>query len=158
MFSSVPVAASCYRSDMLPASASGYRRDTVTLGWEDRLRVRARRVSDQGFEFATALVRGTTLGSGDCFIFDETRIVVHVVEMLEPVFVIAPASWSEAASIAYHIGNSHQPMMVDDDRIVCAELPGMEQVLQYHGIAFTRERRVFTPLGQIPAHLHEARG
>jgi len=31
----------------------------------------------------------------------------------------------------------------------------MEQVLAYHGIPYERETRPFTPLGQIPGHLHQ---
>ncbi len=49
---------------------------TSTLGWEERLKVRARRESDTGFEFATALPRGTVLRDGDCFVFDDLKIVV----------------------------------------------------------------------------------
>ena len=29
-----------HREDALPQTSSGYARDTLTLGWEDRLRVR----------------------------------------------------------------------------------------------------------------------
>ena len=67
---------------MLPASSTAYQRHTITLGWEDRLRVRARRTSDQGFEFATTLVRGSTLAAGDCFVFDDRRLIIEVVEKL----------------------------------------------------------------------------
>jgi urease accessory protein len=138
-------------------SAGPWRCDTITLGWEERLKIRARRVSDQGFEFATALPRGTVLSEGDLLVFDEERLSVCVREALEPVLVIRPETSAEWARIAYHIGNSHQPLMVAADGIVCPEVPGMEQVLSYHAIPFTRERRVFTPMAQIPDHQHALR-
>lgn len=155
MFRSVPIATVRIKAlDPLPSTASGYRRDTVTLGWEDRIRIRARRTSDSGFEFATTLDRGTVLADGDRLVVDAAQLIVDVRERLEPVFVIRPASAEQSALFGYHIGNSHQPMMLAADGIVCAALPGMEQVLAYHSIPFTRELRAFTPVNQIPDHRH----
>lgn len=155
MFTSLPVAKEIYRPDALPGTVVRYPRDTVTLGWEDRLKARARRQSDRGFEFATTLARGTVLRQGDCFIFDVPPLIVGVIERAEPVLVIRPEGRDAWALFAYHIGNSHQPMMIADDGIVCADSPGMEQVLRYHGIVFSREVRSFTPVGQIPEHQHQ---
>jgi urease accessory protein len=155
VFNFLPVAKDVHRLDALPGTAGGYRHDTVTLGWEDRVKARARRTSDLGFEFATTLPRGTVLREGDCFAFDVPPVVVSVVERAEPVFVIRPETPGDWALFAYHIGNSHQPLMLADDAIVCAEVPGMEQVLLYHSIPFSREVRPFTPIGQIPDHQHQ---
>jgi urease accessory protein len=152
---SLPVAHASCRDEALPSTASGYHRDTLTLGWEERLRARARRVSDQGFEFATVLERGQILRDGDCFVFDEPGRVVRVVEQAEPVFVIRPRTAREGAFFTYHIGNSHQPLMLVDAEIVCPDVPGMEQVLSYHGMPFIREHRPFTPVGQTPDHRHQ---
>lgn len=154
MFKSLPVAKEVHRPDALSGAALVYPRDTVTLGWEERLKARARRRSDLGFEFATALPRGTVLGEGDCFIFD-APLVVSVIERAEPVFVIRPQTKREWALFGYHIGNSHQPVMVLDDQIVCAEVPGMEQMLTYHAIPFSRARRGFTPVSLVLNHQHQ---
>ena len=62
------------------------------------------------------------------------------------------ASAAQAARWAYYIGNSHQPLMIADDALVCADVPGMEQVLTWHAIPFTREQRAFTPESQGPEH------
>ena len=155
VFKSLPVAKELHQAEALPIEASAHPRDTVTLGWEDRLKGRARRRSDLGFEFATTLARGTILRQGDCFIFDVPPLIVGVIERAEPVFVIRPGTHREWALFAYHIGNSHQPVMIADDAIVCADAPGMEQVLTYHGIPFVRQVRPFTPVGQIPEHQHQ---
>jgi urease accessory protein len=134
-----------------------WRVDTITLGWEERVKIRARRVSDQGFEFATALPRGTVLTEGDVLAFADERLSVCVREAPEAVLVIRPDTSVEWARIAYHIGNSHQPLMLSADGIVCPDGPGLEQVLTYHAIRFTRERRAFTPIAQIPDHQHALR-
>ena len=146
VFRSLPVARETCRPEALPASSEPYRHDTVTLGWEERLKTRARRQSDGGFEFGTALQRGVTLRAGDCFVFDADRIRVEVVEAAEPVFVIEPASAEEWGLFAYFIGNSHQPMMLAGSAIVCPDVPGMDQVLGYHEIPYSRDRRAFTPI------------
>src|SRR5438045_3831396 len=82
-----------------------YARETITLGWEARVQAHGRRHSDGGIEFGLALPRGSVLRAGDCFVIDEARAIVIVVERAEPVFVIEPRSASEWALYAYHIGN-----------------------------------------------------
>lgn len=157
VFRSLPVAREVYRADALPSSARGYARDTITLGWEDRLRARGRRKSDGGLEFGTALDRGTALRAGDCFVLDPVAAAITVVERAEPVFVIEPRTGSEWALFGYHIGNGHQPLMITDPGIVCPDVPGMAELLEYHRIPFTRAVQPFTPVGLTdgdPSHRH----
>src|SRR5262245_30669483 len=110
-FKSMPIARTIYRPESLPDSAREYAADTVTLGWEERLRTRGRRMSDAGVMFGTTLARGTVLRGGDCFVLDSIATVVTVVEMPEAVFVVVPQAPSQWALFAYHIGNCHQPLM-----------------------------------------------
>jgi urease accessory protein len=153
-FRSLPVARDIYCVDSLPERAHSYARDTITLDWEERLKARARRVSDGGAEFGAALARGTMLRGGDCFVLDQLQIVVMVVERAEPVFVIAPRSPEEWGRYAYQIGNNHLPVMIEDGLLVCPDVPGMEQVLALHAIEFVRASRPFTPLAGLPDHRH----
>ena len=157
VFKSLAVAKEVHREETLPAAARSYARDTITLGWEERLKGRGRRMSDAGVEFGTALSRGVVLRQGDCFVLSDT--VIAVVERPEPVLIVEPHTPAEWGLFAYHIGNSHQPVMIVDDAIVCPDLPGMQQVLEYHAIAFSRATRPFTPissLGAGPGHRHQA--
>ena len=154
LFTPLPVAREVHRDDSLPARAREYTRDTVTLGWEDRLKARGRRTSDRGLEFGTALERGTVLERGDCFVLDGPRVVVTIVARDEPVFIITPRSPAEWGLFAYHIGNNHQPMMIADADIVCPDVPGLEQLLEQHGIPFSRATRSFTPVGALADHRH----
>jgi urease accessory protein UreE len=154
VFRSLPVARAVCSADGLPADVREFARDTVTLGWEDRLKARGRRRTDGGVEFGTALPRGTVLRDADCFVLEQDRLLVTVVALEEPVFVIAPASPAEWGLFAYQIGNSHQPLMLTSREIVCPDLPGMEQVLTYHGIPYVRDLRAFTPVSHVPGHGH----
>ena len=86
---------------------------------------------------------------------DPISTVVTVVERPEAVFVIEPKTPSEWALFAYHIGNCHQPLMVTDEAIVCADLPGMREALEYHRIPFTERTQPFTPVVDAAAHTHQ---
>ena len=154
-FKSLPIARDIYRAESLPAAASAYAADTITLGWEERLRTRGRRMSDSGVMFGTTLARGTVLRGGDCFVLDPIATVVTVVEMPEAVFVVTPRTRSEWALFAYHIGNCHQPLMVTDEAIICADLPGMKAALEYYRIPFSHGVQPFTPVVDSAAHTHQ---
>jgi urease accessory protein len=156
LFRTIPTVTAAYRAGDVPERAAGYAAGTMTLGWEERLRARARRCSDDGAEFATALPRGTVLRAGDVLVVDDLALAVSVVERPEAVFVVRPRSPGEWGLYGYQIGNSHQPMMIDGGEIICADLPGMAQVLAQHGIPFERATRPFTPLSGAAAHHHEA--
>lgn len=152
LFRTVPVADAVFRIDRLPAGLIDHPRDSVTLGWEERFKARARRRTDAGVEFGTALPRGTVLRAGDCLALEHPPLVIVIHEQPEAVLVVRPSSPAEFALWGYHIGNSHQPIMIGDTELVCADLPGMEQVLTYHSIPFSREMRPFTPVSQAPGH------
>jgi len=157
VFKPLPVAHQVHRSGALPPAAREYARDSLTLDWEARMKARALRRSDGGVEFGTSLPRGTILRQDDVFVLDAVATCVMVLEREEPVLVIEPATPEERARFAYHIGNSHQPMMVADLAIVCPDVPGMAEVLDSHRIPFTRARRPFTPIGHVPDHRHQQR-
>jgi urease accessory protein len=154
VFKSLPVVQEVVREATLAGPASAYDRDTITLGWEERLKARGRRRSDGGSEFGTALPRGTVLTAGDCLVCAPLERVFIVIEREESVLVIEPRTAVEWGLFAYYIGNSHQPVMLTEREIVCADLPGMEQVLEQHEIAFTRATRPFTPIGLTADHRH----
>jgi urease accessory protein UreE len=151
---SLPVVSAAVRPDDLPEGVRAFHRDAITLSWEDRLKTRARRRSNRGVEFATALPRGTMLRQDDCLVLPTLNVVVRVVELSEAVLVVHPATPTLWALYAYQIGNSHQPIMLTDDALICPDILGMEQVLTYHGIPFDREERPFTPVSQVPSHGH----
>jgi len=138
----------------LPDASRAYARETITLGWEDRVQGHGRRQSDGGVEFALALPRGSVLRAGDCFVLDEARTVVTVVERPEPVFVIEPRSAQEWALYAYHIGNRHQPVMITNHALVCPDVPGVEQLLHQQHIPHGRQMLPFTPATATGGHSH----
>ena len=143
-----------HREDRLPPTARGYARDTLTLGWDDRLRVRARRATDGGVAFGLSLPRGTILRGGDCLVLDEAKTVVVVAERPEPVFLIEPRTHQEWGLFAYHIGNRHLPLMITEAGIVCPDVAGAKQLFVQQHIPFARTTLAFTPATSV-AHHHD---
>jgi urease accessory protein len=154
MFNRLPLAERVFTEAEVPPAARGFARDTVTLGWEERIRTRGRRRSDGGVEFGTALPRGTVLRGGDWLVLEQARLLIAIVERDEPVFVVEPRSPAEFGLFAYHIGNRHQPIMITDGALICPDLPGVEEMLRYHDIAYARATRPFTPVSGLAAHQH----
>jgi urease accessory protein UreE len=80
------------------------------------------------------------------------------VEKAEAVLIVVPRTPFEWGLFGYYIGNSHQPLMLTDDAIVCPDLPGMDQVLDQHRIPFSRGTQPFTPVGlaesDMASHRH----
>jgi len=141
-----------HRKDALPATARGYARDTITLGWEDRLHVYGRRQSDGGVAFGLSLPRGTILRGGDCIVVNDVKTVVVVVERPEPVFLVEPHTPQEWGLYAYHIGNRHQPLMITERGIVCPDVAGVEQLLAQQRIPFSCTTLPFTPTTSVANH------
>jgi urease accessory protein UreE len=130
-------------SDLDPQCA-GFRRDTITLTWEDRRRGHGRRRTDSGTEFAISLPSGTILKGGDCLVLLEANTIIEVREAPEPVFVIHPKTPQEWAYYAYHVGNRHQQVMIGSDELVFPQSPAVRSLLEQLHVAFTTDRRPFT--------------
>ena len=109
LFRTVPVASTVVRPGQLSLACAAWPSHTVTMGWEDRLKARGRRCTDDGIEFATALPRGTALHEGDCLPLDAPQIVVVVQAREEEVLVIRPATTDEWALWGYHIATAISP-------------------------------------------------
>lgn len=153
LFRSIPIAEAVFDLNRLPAALADAPRDAIALGWEERVKTRARWRTDGGVEFGTSLPRGTMLREGDCLALDHPALVIVVRERAEPVLVARPASPQQWALWGYHIGNSHQPLMIASDALVCADVAEMRQVLEFHAIPYTRETRPFTPVTLSPGHV-----
>jgi urease accessory protein len=152
MFRTLPIVERIHRDGEIPATAADYQRDTMTLGWEERVKTRGRRQADGGAEFGLSLPRGTILVAGDCLIVERHRLIVAVIERSEVVFIVTPRTPTEWGVFGYHIGNGHHPVMITDRGLVCPDMPGVESLLQYNQIPYERGLRAFTPLASVRTH------
>jgi len=93
-----------HREDALPATARGYARDTITLGWEDRLHGRPRRrdrirsAPSAGHDPARPRLPAPRRGEGRRRCRRATGAGV---------FLIEPRTPQQWGPYSYHVGNRH---------------------------------------------------
>jgi urease accessory protein len=138
----------------LDALQNSYRRDMITLTWEDRRKGHGRRKSDSHVEFAISLPSGTVLKGGDCLVLDEEKTAVVVQEAIEPVYVVRPQTPQEWAYYAYHVGNRHQPVMIGETELICMQNPAVRSLFDQLHIAYTIDTRPFTGALASAGHPH----
>jgi urease accessory protein UreE len=132
----------------------GFRRDTITLTWEDRRQGHGKRRSDGGLEFAVSLPSGTVLKGGDCLVVTDARVIVEVREAIEPVYIVRPQTPQEWAYYAYHVGNRHQQVMISSNELILPQSPAIRSLLDQLHVAFTADQRPFTAALANVGHSH----
>jgi len=132
----------------------GYRRDSLTLRWDERRQGHGRRRSDSGLEFAMSLPGGTILKEGDWMVLDNERTIVKVQEALEPVYVLRPGTPQEWAYYAYHVGNRHQEVMIGDTELIFLQNPAVRSLLEQLHVHYETGQRPFTAALVNVGHSH----
>ena len=133
---------------------SAYKRDTITLAWEDRRQGHGRRKSDAGVKFAISLPDGTVLKAGDCFVLEPEQTIVAVQEAVEHVFVIRPRTAQEWAYYAYQVGNRHQSVMIGKSELIFLQNPAIRSLLNQLHVDYTTDARPFTAALANVGHSH----
>ncbi len=128
----------------IPSRYEGYRRETLTLTWEERRQGHGRRRSDAGLEFAISLPGGTILKEGDCMILEQERAIVRIQEAREPVYVVHPKTHQDWAYYAYHAGNRHQQVMIGETELIFLQNPAVRSLLEQLNVPFETSERAFT--------------
>jgi urease accessory protein len=131
-----------------------YRRDTLTLTWQDRRQGHGRRQSDGGLAFAISLPNGTVLKGGDCMILEQERTIVKVDEAAEPVYVVRPKTPQDWAYFAYHVGNRHQEVMIGESELIFLQNPAVRSLLEQLHAYFETGERSFTAALVNVGHFH----
>jgi len=132
----------------------GYRRDTLTLTFEDRRQGHGKRRSDNGVEFAVSLPSGAILKGGDCMILAPEKTVVTVQEAPEAVYVVRPKTPQEWAYYAYHVGNRHQQVMIGESELIFLQNPAVRSLLEQLHVQFEMDTRPFTAALANIGHSH----
>ena len=131
-----------------------YRRDTLTLAWEDRRQGHGRRQSDGGLEFAISLPNGTILKGGDYMILESEKTIVSVEEAPEAVYIVRPKTTREWAYYAYHVGNRHQQVMIGETELIFLQNPAVRSLLEQLHVPFETGTRPFTGALASVGHTH----
>ena len=140
--------------DNIGSAYDSYRRDTLTLKWEDRRQGHGRRRSDAGLEFAISLPNGSVLRGGDCLILESERTIVRIQEASEPVYIVRPKSPQDWAYYAYHVGNRHQQVMIGETELIFLQNPAVRSLLEQLHAHFETGERAFTAALVNVGHFH----
>jgi len=138
----------------IAADCDDYRRETLTLTWEQRRQGHGLRRSDKGLEFAISLPGGTVLKAGDCLVLHAERSIVTINEAPEPVYVVRPTTPQDWAYYAYHIGNRHQEVMIGTTELICLQNPAVRSLLEQLHVQFETGERPFTAALVNVGHSH----
>jgi urease accessory protein len=131
-----------------------YRRDTLTLKWDERRQGHGRRRSDSGLEFAISLPAGTILKEGDILVLEPERTIVRIREAQEPVYIVQPSTPQEWAYYAYHVGNRHQEVMIGDTELIFLQNPAVRSLLEQLHVHYETGQREFTAALVNVGHSH----
>jgi len=131
-----------------------FRRDTLTLKWEERRQGHGKRRSDAGVEFAISLPSGQILKKGDCMILEAERVIVEVREASEPVYIVRPKTAHDWAFYAYHVGNRHQQVMIGEKELTFLQNSAVRSLLDQLHVAYETDERPFTAALANIGHSH----
>ena len=131
-----------------------YRRDTLTLPWEERRQGHGKRRSDAGLEFAVSLPGGTVLKGGDCLVLAPERTIVMVQEAKEAVYIVRPKTPQEWAYYAYQVGNRHQQVMIGETELILLQNAAVRGLLEQLHVHFETGERPFTAALAHVGHSH----
>ena len=132
-----------YEADPRPhadATADG----TLTLPFARRRKARQRATLDSGEEIAVLLPRSTIMRGGDRLASAGGR-TVRVVAAAEPVSTVRCDDPRRLARIAYHLGNRHVAVQVDDGWLRYLADPVLDDMVLGLGAKVERESAPFEP-------------
>lgn len=90
--------------------------DTITLDEEDRYRRRILLTSDGGYDFLLSLASAERLEHGDGLQLTDGRII-EVLATPEPLYEVRPGAATDLVTLAWHLGNRHQPTQIFTDHL-----------------------------------------
>jgi urease accessory protein len=128
----------------------------VTLAIEQRVRSRLRVRLDDGRDAGLFLPRGTLLRGGDRLASDDGE-VIEVVAAAETVSTIRSKDATLLARAAYHLGNRHVPLQVEDGWLRYQHDHVLDDMLRQIGLEVIVEQAPFEPEAgayQQAAHGH----
>lgn len=116
----------------------------ITLPIEQRVRSRLRAKLDDGRDAGIFLPRGTLLRGGD-FLSTQDGTIIEVISAAETVSTIYCSNPTLLARAAYHLGNRHIPLQVEDGWLRYQHDHVLDEMLEQMGLEVKIERAAFEP-------------
>ena len=119
--------------------------DQITLDEEDRYRRRIMLTSDGGFEFLLSLQKATRLNHGDGLLLDDGRLI-EVLARPEPLLEVRGRDGLALITLAWHLGNRHQPTEIHEDHLRIRHDAVIADMLEGLGASLAPVEAPFSPV------------
>ena len=125
----------------------------LTLSSEERRILRGKRLTDCDQEIILQLPRKGKLKDGDILSTNESNFYVEIIAKTEKLIEISSNSKIELIKTAYHLGNRHVEVEIEDDMLLTKGDYVIENMLKNFSVEIVNTQKKFFP--ERGAHFHE---
>jgi urease accessory protein len=127
--------------------------DSIRLTFDQREKSRLRAKTSGDEELGLQLKIGTILSHGDKLQLTDGR-VIEVIAAEESLHEVRAANLTQLARIAYHVGNRHVPLQVNDDHLLMLPDHVLKAMVEGLGGTVRAVTRPFQPERGAYGHSH----
>ena len=125
----------------------------LTLNSDERRILRGKRLTDCDHEIFLQLPRNGQLNDGDILSTNESNIYVEIIAKKEDLFEIISNSKIELLKTAYHLGNRHVEVEIEEEFLLTKSDYVIENMLLNFKVEVKNTKKKFFP--EKGAHSHE---
>ena len=125
----------------------------LTLSSDERKILRGKRVTDCDQEIILQLPRNGNLNDGDILSTNKSNYYVEIIAKTEVLIEISSKSKIELIKTAYHLGNRHVEVEVQEDNLLTKSDYVIENMLKNFNVDIVNTQKKFFP--ERGAHSHE---
>ena len=125
----------------------------LTLSSDERRSLRGKRLTDCDQEIILQLPREGKLNDGDILSTNESDFYVEIIAKTEDLIEISSNSRIELIKTAYHLGNRHVEVEIEEDILLTKSDYVIENMLKNFNVDIVNTKKKFFP--ERGAHSHE---
>ena len=125
----------------------------ITLSSDERGILRGKRITDCNQEVILQLPREGKLNDGDILSTNESNFYVEIIAKTENLLEISSNSKIELIKTAYHLGNRHVEVEIEEDILLTKDDYVIENMLKNFNVDIVNTQKKFFP--ERGAHSHE---
>ena len=125
----------------------------LTLSSDDRRILRGKRLTDCDKEIILQLPREGKLNDGDILSTNESNFYIEIIAKTENLIEISSNSKIELIKTAYHLGNRHVEVEIEEDILLTKSDYVIENMVKNFNVDIVNTKKKFFP--ERGAHSHE---
>ena len=125
----------------------------LTLSSDERRKLRGKRLTDCDQEIIFQLPRKGKLKDGDILLTNESNLYLEIIAKKENLIAISSKSKIELIKTAYHLGNRHVEVEIEEEILLTKSDYVIENMLKNFNVDIVSTQKKFFPVRG--AHSHE---